>query len=187
MKILIFILLLIPGFSKASEIFWIQLHINHTYKDLSTNCQSLKPGGRVFFVAEIENNKIKSARLNSSYLKTNSRSISLTAQEVSQIELYQDSVKRYWLKKILLEEAALKWAFYYASRDFASYCELPQQIATLRDRSTIFDFELDGIKDGIDTSYSQELKTTGTRTDNNEFKASIQLMQREYLTYPGGV
>jgi hypothetical protein len=169
-------LLFLTTLVHASEIHWITFQLNHSYKDLETNCYSDRSGGRLYFAMEIESSKVVNARIIKPYY---SKSISLSKEELAKIEPFVDKKGRYWLKTLLLDESSLKWGLYNGSHQM-SLCELPLELASVQPKPILYEFELEGFEEDIFVSYSQKEKLKGNRIDGKNFDASMQWIQREY-------
>lgn len=182
-KIIVLFALSLAAASQATDVLWIQMNVNHSYKDLSTSCKSVKPGGDLIFAAEHENGRLTRVVLNNfpyvwpyTYIY---KSIELTKDQVSQVELFKDKKDRYWVKKFPLPGHVLRWILYWATAHF-SFCALPQPLWTISPSPVTYDFETEGIEEGILISYSQKLAFMGQRSDGEAYEATMQLVQREY-------
>ncbi len=170
-------------YTYASDIFWVKMDINHSYKDLATHCASIKPGDSFFMAAQHEEGKLLKVVLNNfsneEAFTAIHKSLELSPEEVKQIELYQDPKGRYWFKKIPLRGYVLRWILYWATES-SFFCRLPQPLWSISPVPANYEFEMEGIKDGILISYSQKLAFTGQRSDGEAFDATLQLVQREF-------
>lgn len=117
--LLVLIALSLATTSRAADVFWLQMHVNHTYKDLSTSCKSIKPGEELLFAAEHEEGKLSRVVLSNvpyvwpfTYIY---KSIVLTKEQIDQIELFKDAKGRYWVKKFPLPGHVLRWILYWAT------------------------------------------------------------------------
>lgn len=167
----------------GTDVLWLRFNINHTYKDLSTSCASVKPGGEVLLAAEHEDGKLGQVVLSNtpnlwpySYIYKN---LKLPSDLIARIELFKDSKGRYWIKKLPLEGYVLRWILYWGTERY-SYCPLPQPLWTISPAPVTYEFETGGIEEGILISYSQKISFLGQRSDGEKYEATMQLVQREY-------
>ncbi len=167
----------------AADIFWLKMKFNHTYKDLTTSCKSIKHGEELLLAAEHENGRLTRVIMsNFPYTSTYMaiyKSIELTSEQMGQIELFKDARGHYWVKKFPLPGYVLRWILVWAT-ERSSFCPLPQPLWTISPAPATYDFEMEGVQEGIFTSYSQKLAFKGQRSDGESYEATLQFVQREY-------
>jgi len=171
--------------ARASEILWLKMNENHRYKDLVTDCKSVRPGGDFYFAAEHENGKairVVLSNFPNTFPYTHIyKSIELSPQEVAGVELYKDAKDRYWIKKLPLYSPALRWILYWGAERY-SFCPLPQLLQTISPSFHSFEFETEGIDEGVLVSYSDKASFVGLRSDGQSYQSDLSLVQREDAT-----
>ena len=170
----------------GAEIRWIRLGLMEVYEDESVLCKASKPGEAIYFASEIENGKLARVVL-SNYPKVWPyepiyRSLDLLPQELGNIRLHRDSKGKYWLKEFPMTERMLKWMLYVGTQR-SPFCIVPQPLLSIGPVPARYEFETDGIDQGIDTSYSQRLDLTGKRADGGAFRVSVHWIQKDFLPY----
>ncbi len=183
MKKPILLILFAATASQAADVLWLHMNVNHTYRDLSTLCESVRPGGDLYFAAEHEDGKVSRVAFSNfpnvwPYTSIH-KSVELTKDQISQIELSKDSKGRYWVKKLPLQGYTLRWILFWATERY-SYCPLPQALTTISPSPVAYNFEMEGIEEGVLISYSQKFSFMGQRSDGEVYEATMQLVQKEY-------
>jgi len=167
----------------TTEVLWIRVNVNHSYRDLSVDCSAIQPGGEVFFAAEHDSGQLRRVVFNNfpytdPYISIH-KSILLTPQEVAGIRLHRDPKGRLWLKELPLTERLVKWVLYYGSHTY-SYCSLPQWPRTMVPTFVPYQFDTEGVDAGILISDSQKVTFAGIRDDGAPFQATMRLTQRQF-------
>ena len=171
-----------------ADILWLRLDARYTYKDPSVSCSTLNPGVDFFFSAEVENDQIQRAFVHNfpnvwPYMDIY-KNTAFLPEELKKISLYTDSKGRLWLKKVTLSERLLKWILYYPTRR-DMFCELPEQISIIVPDSASYEFETEGIEEGVLISYSQRLPFKGKTASSHAFETKVQLVQRDFKSWHG--
>jgi hypothetical protein len=83
-----------------------------------------------------------------------------------------------WLKTWKLSQRMVQWMAYYGSRT-GVLCLLTQPLKTSTPETATLTFELEGIVEGVDISYSSWMNIEGFRQDGKPYKMEMQLMQKQ--------
>ncbi len=159
--------------SYASEKTFITLGGQFRYKDKSFSCETSSLFNKVYFLAEIENDRPIKASLNK-YANYSSPSTTLyfNEEELEGVIFYKDFFGKYWLKEIKLSERLAIWTLHNLG-DFL--CSIPQKIKALNQPFLIFFFDTENLGLEIVVSRSNEEEFKGTLVNDNNFEASLVL------------
>ena len=165
----------------ATDVIWIHFQLNHSYADLEISCNSVRTGTSLYFAAEVENGKLTSAVLsNTHWSDARTKSVKLGPDTIKQIEVFQDSKGKYWVKKLPLDGALLKWIlFNVPPGTFPQLCLLPQPLKSISVSSVSFEFDPQDIEE-FHFATSKNISVTGVRQDGSAYSAKVQLIEQEF-------
>lgn len=166
-----------------TEIMWVTFEVNRSYKDADVNCFGTSAQGKLLFSAELEDGVIKSAQLQNKpnvwpYSYTY-RALELSTEELRSVSLYQDKRGEWWVTRLALSEPSFRWALYESAKVY-SFCKAPQPLETVSPKGFTFEFETEGLKEGIWISESNGTDVAGKRKDGRPYTGSIQITQKEF-------
>lgn len=196
MKLLLTLLILLDvQVSQASEIHWVGFNINLRYSDSQVSCHNFSTSGTPIvdgsasLSLEIDGNNIISAQLNNfpnswPYNIALYKSLRLSPAEIKGIQLFRDPKGTIYLKQWNASDEVVKWFAFYAT-ELALLCHPPQILRTITPVGTTFDFETEGLSEGVEISYSNWQKFSGQRLDNRAYDLNLQLVQKKYLPDEG--
>lgn len=166
-----------------TEIMWVKFQVNRTYQDADKNCFGASAQGQLLFSLELKDGVATAGQLqnfsNVFPYAAIYRSLLLSPDEIKSIKLYQDSRGNWWVTSISLSETSLRWALFESAYRY-SFCPAPQPLETVAPNGFIFEFETEGLKEGIWISESNKTAVSGKRKDGLPYSGSIQLTQKEY-------
>lgn len=162
----------------ATEILWLKLTPNFSYRDINTACSTgAFPGGRdLYFAAEVEGNKVTRAAIKDNLSDILSSRIEFLPPEISAIALYRDSMGRLWLEQLPLSVRLLNWVFFHVS-SYSEGCRPPQRLATISPAPFSFSFDMDGLGEGSLVSHSTAGKFIGKRWDGAAYEAELRFAE----------
>lgn len=164
----------------ATDVAWILFQVNHTYNDSTINCESARRGNTLYFATEIEEGKPTRAAFNSNLQpRGKDDTLTLTQEELSQIDLFSDSQGRYWVKKLPLNDRLLKWMLFMASHGLPKICVLPQRLQTISPAPITFEFEPEDLEE-FQIGHSRKISFSGVLLDGDAYRVKMQLVQREF-------
>jgi hypothetical protein len=180
---LVFFGLLVATNARAVDITWVKMDINFAYQDLSKSCYPQKSADELYLATEHEGDKISRIVI-SNYIyvwpyKYIYKSIELNREEIADSKLYRDAKDRYWIKNLKLNENSLKWILYWIPQKYG-YCTPSQPLKTLSAAPVLYEFETEGIDEGILISYSKYFSFSGQREDGQNYTAKLRLVQKEF-------
>ena len=180
----VILLLMLSVVAEAdTEVAWIHVSANLTYKGAASSCKTVSPSAGFYVAAEIQDG-VPSRVVLSNYRKVFPyekiyKAIELTKAQVAHVQFFRDVRGTYWLKKLPLSEALLKWALVVPA-ERSSQCRFPHRIASITPSKVDYAFETDDINEGILLSYSQKAEFSGRDVQGQEFEAALRFVQREY-------
>lgn len=172
------VLVLLCGQALATQISWIKLQANFSYRDLKQTCTSTGIGSQIYFAAELEKDLIVRAALNK-YQSVSSPKYSyvFSEDELKDITPYRDPYGNVWLKELRLSGPASSWVFEYAD-DY--YCHPSKPTKTVVPSPAVFYFETDSLGHELAMSLSNEVAFNGVLSDERPYEATLQLTETLY-------
>lgn len=172
-----------PVFCAQTEIMWVKFQVNRIYKDADKNCFGTTAQGQLLFSAELVDGVVIAAQLQNfpqvfPYTPIY-RALALSVDEIKSIKLYQDTRGEWWVTQLELSEPSFRWALFESAYRY-SFCATPQPLDTVTPKGFTFEFETEGLKEGIWISESNKTSVSGSRKDGQKYSGSIQLTQKEF-------
>lgn len=168
---------------KASDVVWLRLTPNFSYKDISIICSTSQFSTTLYFGAEVEGTQAIRAVLKDSTIESIADKIAFLSEDLSGIEFHQDKFDRLWLKNLTLSARLLVWVFRNAGDPFLS-CKPTQPLKTVSPTHFVFTFNVDGLGESVLYSESQLGKFKGQRKDGAAYVATLQLQQKLFRRIP---
>jgi len=162
---------------------WVKFQVNRVYKDPDKNCFGTSAQGQLLFSAELENGIAKAAQLQNfpqvfPYTAIY-KSMALSPDEIKSIKLYRDTRGEWWVTQLYLSEPSFRWALFESASRYA-FCAAPQPLETVTPSGFTFEFETEGVKEGIWIAESNKTVVAGIRKDGRPYTGSVQLIQKEF-------
>lgn len=186
MKKLMFLVVFLAsasGFCSETAIMWTKLQVNRTYRDADVNCFGVTGEGQLLISAEIKDGRVVAAQLQNYPNVFPYTAIyafrPLSDSETQSLKLFKDKRGTWWLTRLELSESTFRWALYESAKRYA-FCHAPQPLETVTPKGFVFEFETEGLEEGIWLSESNRTDVSGTRKDGGAYKGSIQITQREF-------
>ncbi len=188
-KIMLALLLGLVQTSFASDFRWLTLDINLRYSDSAIVCHNFSNAGKpivdrsVAIALEVDGDNILAAQLSNfpkewHYSGVYSK-LRLSQSELKGMKLYRSPKGKLFLKRWEVSEETLKW-FAFDGMKLALLCRPPQPLRTIQPNTTTYEFETEGLEEGINVSYSDWKKFSGKRLDERSYDLNLQFVQKEY-------
>jgi hypothetical protein len=167
-----------------TEIMWVKLQVNRTYHDLEKNCFGNSAQGQILFSAELKDGVIKAAQIQNypniwPYSLAVYSARELSDNEIQAIKLFRDKRGEWWVTRLSLSEPSLRWALYESAKTY-SFCPAPLPLETVQPNGFTFEFETEGLEEGIWVAESTKTEVFGKRKDGHPYTGSLQFTQREF-------
>lgn len=175
-------LLLTGATAFATDIMWLKLTPNFSYRDFSIVCSTQPFMGRLYLGAEVEGIKVTKAVIKTYPSDLLAQKIILSSTEANAIELYIDQEGRFWLKQLPLNSRLLNWVFFHASDDLGK-CRPPQPLSSIDPLQLSFAFSTEGLGESTSSSQSQVGKFKGQLKDSSAYQAQLSFTEEQYSTH----
>jgi hypothetical protein len=111
-------------------------------------------------------------------------SLQLSDADLAGLETFTDSSGKIWLKRLNLTPSTMRWFLYHYAwvpHRFNIWPECPLQhaLVDLKGESFPMEFELDGIIDGLPSSYSNPVSAHGVLANGEAARFSMRARQRQ--------
>ncbi len=166
--------------ARATEILWLRVPSQFSYRDLSTVCSNESYPATLYFGAEVEGLEIKKAVFRSS-LSSTAEKIVLTSDEIKDLSLHQDKNGQLWIKTLLMKGRLLNWMIFHAGGSLFGSCKPPQVLASIDPTSFSFKFEVESVGEG--TIESDLGKFRGRLNDGGAYQAELQFSESPHQNY----
>lgn len=188
-KIMLVLLLGLVQTSFAADFRWLTLDINLRYSDSGLACHNFSNAGKpivdrsVALALEVDGDNILAAQLSNfpkewHYSGVYSK-LRLPQAELKGMKLYRSPKGQLYLKRWEVSEETLKWLSFEGTK-LALLCRPPQPLRTILPNNAVYEFETEGLEQGINVSYSDWKKFSGKRLDERSYDLNLQFVQREY-------
>lgn len=158
-----------------TEVFWVRVEQEFTYKDIDRFCTTKNLPTRFLFGAEVVDGKVQAATFKYGHFEPLAEKLAFTSEELEGIELGFDSANRRWIKSIELNARQLNWIFTRGGG--LEGCVPTQPLATLSPNRFTYAFDFSNI--AVDPHLSSNFgKFSGKRKDGRLYQISLSLNER---------